>query len=145
MWARNASSSSPTLILIFAQQPKFKLHALGVSTISAGKEHKDAVRWKQNIPTSKDVGKLVVKECYAIGFQDCDLAFSSLARDIGMSFYPRELYDQVIEQVFRNRVRPSQSLVFSNAKNYHRDPRVGLVMPTVNLSHLDIIPYQRSF
>jgi aspartate-semialdehyde dehydrogenase len=33
--------------------------------------------------------------------------------------------------------------VFSNAKNYRRDPKVPLVVPTVNLSHLDLIPHQR--
>ncbi|KAF4463538.1 aspartate-semialdehyde dehydrogenase, partial [Fusarium albosuccineum] len=34
--------------------------------------------------------------------------------------------------------------VFSNAKNYRRDPIVPLVVPTVNLPHLDLIPHQRS-
>jgi aspartate-semialdehyde dehydrogenase len=34
--------------------------------------------------------------------------------------------------------------VFSNAKNYRRDPLVPLVVPLVNPSHFDILPYQRS-
>lgn len=33
--------------------------------------------------------------------------------------------------------------VFSNAKNYRRDPLVPLIVPTVNLSHFDVIPHQR--
>lgn len=33
--------------------------------------------------------------------------------------------------------------VFSNAKNYRRDPLVPLVVPTVNVNHLDLIPHQR--
>lgn len=33
--------------------------------------------------------------------------------------------------------------VFSNAKNHRRDEEVPLVVPTVNLSHLDVIPHQR--
>lgn len=33
--------------------------------------------------------------------------------------------------------------IFSNAKNYRRDPLVPLVVPTVNLPHLDLIPHQR--
>ena len=33
--------------------------------------------------------------------------------------------------------------VFSNAKNYRRHPQVPLVVPTVNLSHLGLIPHQR--
>lgn len=33
--------------------------------------------------------------------------------------------------------------VFSNAKNYRRDPIVPLVVPTVNIEHLDVIHHQR--
>lgn len=33
--------------------------------------------------------------------------------------------------------------VFSNAKNYRKDPMVPLVVPTVNLPHLALIPHQR--
>ena len=33
--------------------------------------------------------------------------------------------------------------VFSNAKNYRRDPVVPLVVPTVNLPHLDVLAHQR--
>jgi len=33
--------------------------------------------------------------------------------------------------------------VFSNAKNYRKDPKVPLVVPTVNVDHLDLIHYQR--
>lgn len=33
--------------------------------------------------------------------------------------------------------------VFSNAKNYRQDPKVPLVVPTVNVNHLDLIHHQR--
>jgi aspartate-semialdehyde dehydrogenase len=33
--------------------------------------------------------------------------------------------------------------IFSNAKNYRRNPLVPLVVPTVNLSHFNVIPHQR--
>ena len=33
--------------------------------------------------------------------------------------------------------------VFSNAKNYRQDPLTPLIVPTVNLSHFDILSYQR--
>lgn len=33
--------------------------------------------------------------------------------------------------------------VFSNAKNYRKDPIVPLVVPTVNPDHMDLIPHQR--
>lgn len=34
--------------------------------------------------------------------------------------------------------------IFSNAKNHRRNPLVPLVVPTVNLPHLDLIPHQRT-
>jgi len=33
--------------------------------------------------------------------------------------------------------------IFSNAKNYRQDPLVPLVVPTVNLSHLSLLPHQQ--
>lgn len=35
--------------------------------------------------------------------------------------------------------------VFSNAKNYRQDPLVPLVVPTVNLGHLNVIPHQKKY
>merc|ERR1712093_630205 len=73
----------------------------------------------------KHVEELVVKECKASEFADCDIVFSGLdadvAGDIEMEFLKAEL------------------AVFSNAKNYRRSPLV----PLVNLPHFDVIPHQR--
>jgi aspartate-semialdehyde dehydrogenase len=33
--------------------------------------------------------------------------------------------------------------IFSNAKNYRKDPLVPLIVPTVNLPHFDVIPHQQ--
>jgi len=78
----------------------------------------------------KHVEKLIVKECKASEFADCDIIFSGLdadvAGDIEMEFLKAELP------------------VFSNAKNYRRDPLVPLIVPTVNLPHFSVIPHQRS-
>ncbi|KAI9757367.1 MAG: 40S ribosomal protein S4 [Chaenotheca gracillima] len=116
-------------ILLLASHPHFKLHAIGASSRSAGKKYKDAVRWKQAAPMSKDIGELVVKECRPEDFQDCDMIFSGLDSDVAgeveMAFLKAEL------------------AVFSNAKNYRRDPLVPLVVPTVNLPHFSVIPHQR--
>lgn len=69
-------------IILLAQHPHFTLHAIGASSRSAGKRYKDAVRWKQNVPMSKELGELVVKECKAEEFRDCDLVFSGLDSDV---------------------------------------------------------------
>ncbi|KAI4105451.1 MAG: hypothetical protein L6R37_002714 [Teloschistes peruensis] len=116
-------------ILLLALHPKFKLHAVGASSRSAGKKYKDAVRWKQNVPMSEKLGELVVKECKAEEFHDCDLIFSGLDSDVA-----GEIETQFLK---------AGLAVFSNAKNHRRDPLVPLVVPTVNLSHLNLIPHQQ--
>lgn len=69
-------------ILLLAEHPFLVLHAVGASSRSAGKCYKDAVRWKQASPISKEVGSLVVRECTAESFRDCHLVFSGLDSDV---------------------------------------------------------------
>ncbi|SAM04845.1 hypothetical protein [Absidia glauca] len=116
-------------ILLLANHPYFTIHALGASPRSAGKPYKNATKWKQSQPIPSNVDQLVVKPCVASEFKDCDIVFSGLdadvAGDIEMEFLKADL------------------VVFSNAKNYRRDPVVPLMVPTVNAQHYDIIPHQR--
>ncbi|KAJ4411701.1 aspartate-semialdehyde dehydrogenase [Gnomoniopsis sp. IMI 355080] len=115
-------------ILLLQDHPFLKLVAVGASPQSAGKKYRDAVKWKQSTPMGA-VGDLVVKECKSSEFTECDIVFSGLdaniAGEVEMDFLKANL------------------AVFSNAKNYRRDPLVPLVVPTVNLSHLSLIPHQR--
>ncbi|KAI9839477.1 MAG: hypothetical protein M1819_002102 [Sarea resinae] len=116
-------------ILLLALHPYFELHAVGASARSAGKKYKDAVRWKQALPMSKELGELIVKECKPEEFSGCDLIFSGLDSDVAGE----------IETAFLK----SSFAIFSNSKNHRRDPLVPLVVPTVNLPHFDVIPHQR--
>ncbi|PNP60078.1 hypothetical protein THARTR1_00102 [Trichoderma harzianum] len=116
-------------ILLLQGHPTLELHAIGASSRSAGKKYKDAVRWKQASPIG-DVAEMVVRECRPEEFADCDVVFSGLDSDVAGD----------VEMAFLKAEIP----VFSNAKNYRRDPLVPLVVPTVNLPHLDLIPHQRS-
>lgn len=68
-------------ILLLAQHPHFDLHAVGASSRSAGKKYKDAVKWKQASPMGS-IGELVVRECKASEFSDCDVVFSGLDSDV---------------------------------------------------------------
>ncbi|CAO3701533.1 hypothetical protein G6F70_007994 [Rhizopus microsporus] len=117
-------------ILLLSEHPIFTIHALGASSRSAGKEYKDAVRWKQSKPIPDNVKNMIVKPCEAELFADCDVVFSGLdadvAGDIEMAMLKKDI------------------AVFSNAKNYRRDPIVPLIVPTVNSDHFDLIPHQRS-
>ncbi|KAG9831404.1 hypothetical protein KCU77_g13166, partial [Aureobasidium melanogenum] len=58
-------------ILLLALHPHFTLHAVGASERSAGKKYKDAVKWKQSLPMSKELGELVVRKCTPEEFADC--------------------------------------------------------------------------
>lgn len=130
-------------ILLLALHPHFKVHAIGASARSAGKRYKDAVRWKQNVPMSKELGDLMVKECKAEEFQGCDLIFSGLdsdvAGDVGGWFLIASKHATnvcYLETAFLK----AGFAVFSNAKNHRRDALVPLVVPTVNISHMGKSP-----
>lgn len=69
-------------ILLLADHPVLKLQAVGASSRSAGKTYKDAVKWKQQRSMSKELSQLVVRECKASDFSDCDLVFSGLDSDV---------------------------------------------------------------
>ncbi|KAI8982229.1 aspartate-semialdehyde dehydrogenase [Mycotypha africana] len=116
-------------ILLLAEHPIFTIHALGASARSAGKPYKDAVRWKQSCPIPDHVANMVVQPCEAELFKDCDIVFSGLDADVAGDIEMAMLKQDIA--------------VFSNAKNYRRDPAVPLIVPTVNANHFDIIPHQR--
>jgi aspartate-semialdehyde dehydrogenase len=116
-------------ILLLALHPHFTLHTIGASSRSTGKKYSEVVQWKQTMPMSKSLGDLEIKPCEPEHFKDCDFIFSGLDSSVAME----------IEMAFLK----ANLRVFSNAKNYRQDPLVPLVVPTVNLSHFDVIPYQQ--
>jgi aspartate-semialdehyde dehydrogenase len=69
-------------ILLLALHPHFTLQAVGASERSAGKKYKEAVKWKQALPMSKELGELVVRECKPEAFKECDIVFSGLDSDV---------------------------------------------------------------
>ncbi len=135
-------------ILLLAQHPHFTLHAVGASLRSVGKKYKDAVKWKQASPMGKHVEELVVKECKASEFSDCDVVFSGLDADVAgaigrdLRWQDKPEKNTLISMAEMEFLKANLA-VFSNAKNYRRDPLVPLVVPTVNLSHFEVIPHQR--
>ncbi|KAF9449034.1 aspartate-semialdehyde dehydrogenase [Macrolepiota fuliginosa MF-IS2] len=118
-------------IVLLAAHPWFKIHALGASPRSAGKPYRSAVTWKQTTPIPATVREIVVRECNSSDptFGECKIVFSGLDADAAGD----------IEAAFRS----AEIAVFSNAKNYRRDPHVPLIVPLVNHSHLGIIPQQQ--
>lgn len=70
------------ILLLAANHPHFQLTTLGASKRSAGQKYKDAVRWKQAQPMSKELGELVVRNCEPQEFKECDVVFSGLDSDV---------------------------------------------------------------
>lgn len=72
---------------------------------------------------------MIVQECTPEPFKDCAVVFSGLDHDVAGD----------IEAAFRS----AELVVFSNAKNYRRDPMVPLMVPTVNPDHFEVVKYQQ--
>ena len=116
-------------ILLLAQNPLLELTAVGASDRSAEKKYSDAVRWKQSKPIPAEVANLVVRRCVPTEFRDCDIIFSGLNADVAGD----------VEMAFLK----ANFAVFSNAKNYRLDPLVPLIVPLVNMGHIESIRKQR--
>lgn len=135
-------------ITLLAVHPWFIIDALGASPRSAGKPYPKACNWKQTTPIPSSVREITVKECKPEHFANCAVVFSGLdadvAGDIGV-FHEINLSMKAL--IFLNSeaaFRAADLAVFSNAKNFRRDPHVPLIVPLANPSHLSIIPQQRS-
>jgi aspartate-semialdehyde dehydrogenase len=83
-------------ILLLSEHPHFVLQAVGASSRSAGKTYKEAVRWKQASPMGKHVEDLVVRECKATEFADCDIVFSGLDSDVAGDIGITTAYPSVV-------------------------------------------------
>ena len=116
-------------ILLLSNHPHLELVGLGASARSAGKKYRDTVRWKHSSPIPAAVAELVVRSCDPAEFSDCDIIFSGLDADVAGD----------IETAFLK----AEFAVFSNAKNHRLVDSVPLVVPTVNVDHLELIPAQR--
>ncbi|KAI9829303.1 MAG: hypothetical protein M1826_005767 [Phylliscum demangeonii] len=79
---------------------------------------------------SDRIGDLIIRECRAEAFRDCELIFSGLDSDVAGE----------IETEFWK----AEFCVFSNAKNHRLDPLVPLVIPTANVDHLKLIAHQQA-
>lgn len=111
--------------------PWFRVTALGASPRSAGKRYDEAVNWKQAVPIPSDMASIVVSECDPSlpGFEDVQVVFSGMDNN----------YAGEVEEKFA----AAGKAVFSNAKNHRMDDDVPILIPPVNIQHLDIIPKQR--
>ncbi|MGA2095859.1 MAG: aspartate-semialdehyde dehydrogenase [Candidatus Acidiferrum sp.] len=115
------------LVKLLSDHPWFQLTEVAASERSSGKTYAEAARWHLDGPIPEVARGLIVK-----GLDPtlaCDFVFSALDSSVAGG----------AEEDFARAGYP----VISNSKNHRMDPDVPLLIPEVNASHLDAIPFQQ--
>lgn len=69
-------------LVLLAKHPNFVVHTIGASARSAGNAYGKIVKWKQPTPIPDVARDLVVRECIAKEFMECEIVFSGLDHDV---------------------------------------------------------------
>ncbi|WP_410766833.1 aspartate-semialdehyde dehydrogenase [Haloferax sp. DFSO60] len=117
-------------IQLLEDHPVFELAALTASDASAGKQYKEAAKWRVNTPIPDEIAEMEVvgTDPSAVG-DDVDLLFSSLPSSVAAEVEPAFL--------------EAGYVVSSNSSNDRMAPDVPLTIPEINPEHLDLIEVQR--
>jgi aspartate-semialdehyde dehydrogenase len=118
------------LIQLIDPHPEFELAALTASAESAGKDYREAAKWRVESPIPEDVAEMTVVETDPDAVpSDVDLLFSSLPSSVGERVEPAFVEDGYV--------------MSSNSSNFRTDDDVPLTIPEVNADHLGLIEVQR--
>jgi aspartate-semialdehyde dehydrogenase len=116
-------------VQLLENHPFLELVAVGASTRSAGKRYDSVIHWQHPTPVPPKIAEMIVRSCEPSEYPDCEIIFSGLDSSVA-----GEVETAFLEADFA---------VFSNAGNHRMAPFVPLLVPTVNISHLQMIPAQR--
>jgi len=115
------------IVSLLADHPWFELTEVAASERSSGKTYAEAVRWHLDAPIPAVARDLVVRSLSPS--LECDFVFSALDSSVAGG----------AEEDFARAGYP----VVSNSRNHRMDPDVPLLIPEVNVAHLDAIPLQQ--
>ncbi len=115
-------------VRLLADHPWFEIVALAASDQNAGKPYGEAVRWREPVPLSECIARIVLSGS-APPLRG-RIVFSALDADVA----------QPIEQAFAR----DGALVVTNTKSHRMDPDVPLLIPEVNAAHLALLPCQQA-
>jgi aspartate-semialdehyde dehydrogenase len=115
------------LVQMLSRHPWFSINALAASERSAGKKYKDVVHWLMPTLLPQELAEMEVSTCQP-GLP-CRVVFSGLDSSVA-----GEIETQFAEAGY---------IVVSNSRNHRMDPDVPLLIPEVNLSHLELIQSQK--
>jgi len=118
------------LIQLIDPHPDFELATVTASGDSAGRDYRDAAKWRVESPIPDDVADMTVVETDPEAVpSDVDLLFSSLPSSVG----------EAVEPAFVE----AGYVMSSNSSNFRTDDDVPLTIPEVNADHLGLIEVQR--
>jgi aspartate-semialdehyde dehydrogenase len=108
----------------------FEVAALTASADSAGRDYRDAAKWRLDTPIPESVAGMTVRETAPDALaDDLDLLFSSLPSSVG--------------EAVESDLCEAGYVVSSNSSNARLADDVPLTIPEVNPDHLDLIEVQR--
>ncbi len=116
-----------TFVRLLAGHPWFRLAEVAASERSAGKTYREATRWIEGAMPD-DAAALTVVPCDPAHVKS-PICFSALEAAVAGD----------VEPAFARAGR----VVLSNTKNFRMDRDVPLVIPEVNVSHLEVLAAQR--
>ncbi|ARS88393.1 aspartate-semialdehyde dehydrogenase [Natrarchaeobaculum aegyptiacum] len=118
------------LIQLLDPHPEFEIAALTASASSAGKQYRQAAKWRVDSPIPEDVAEMTVTATDPDEVpDDVDLLFSSLPSSIGAE----------VEPAFCE----AGYVMSSNSSNARMAEDVPLIIPEVNADHLELLEVQR--
>lgn len=117
-------------VRILSKHPWFNLVALGASPQKAGARYGDAVSWVIGGEVPEDVAEIRLSRPEPSEFRNIDIVFSALPTEVSRDIEPRFV--------------SAGLAVFSDSSPMRLDPRVPLVIPEINMDHMDIARLQRN-
>lgn len=113
-------------ITLLEGHPYFEIRELVASQKSAGKAYRDAVLWKQDRLIPEKIASMTVK--------DLESPLESVILFSGL--------DSSVAGEAETRYANAGHWVISNSKNHRMDDDVPIMLPEVNMEHLDILKKQ---
>jgi aspartate-semialdehyde dehydrogenase len=113
------------VITLLENHPLFEVAELAASEGSAGLRYSDRVQWKNEYPCPENVSAMTIKGLLDV---ESKWVISALPADIAQEVEPK--------------LAERGHIVCSNASAFRMDPRVPLMIPEVNSSHLSLLDTQ---
>ena len=122
-------------VTLLSDHPYFQIEVLAASARSAGKTYEEAVggRWKMDTPMPETVRNMKVMNVSDV---------ESVAGQVDMVFSAVDMTKDEIRKI-EEAYAKTETPVVSNNSAHRWTPDVPMVIPEINLSHFDVIPFQR--